>query len=117
MKNLDPIFELLDPLLSMGLEVAVKKRGEIYLVDVNTGAKPHCYLWINDGQIVAETRYNNPMGVYSLHELAFTVASCMYGRSYINPIWWKYLCKLGIAKEEKVDMIKKFVNGGEITCL
>lgn len=82
------IFELLDPVLSLGLEVSVFKDIDNKLaVNLNTDSKSECILEETDGIIIAHGRYGRNEVIEDYGDLIMFVDAGKCGRDYISSYW------------------------------
>ena len=87
-KALQTALTLLDEPLNKGCRISIYKDNDKLMLDLDTGAKSHCHLELQEsGKIIAHRRYDRVDEVGDYQHLLDLVWSCGHGRSYFNYAW------------------------------
>jgi len=81
------ILELLKPILEIGVHIDVYYTNGNLRVDLNTGAKSHCWLEGRDGEWKAYRRYAQIDEFETLEDIIDLVYECEYRRDFFNGDW------------------------------
>jgi hypothetical protein len=91
----DNFLALVKLIVTEGVTVTLSHSDGELLVDLNTGMKSHCYLYLqSDNRIRIDRRFNvsEVFDTISLREICERVANCHHGRKFHNPEWVE-VCK------------------------
>jgi len=90
MERTERFYKLIDEIVRAGVSIELScSEGEI-MVDLKTGMKSHCYLYLQtDDKVRIDRRYNRSeiFSDINLEEICERVADCHHGRRFYNGEW------------------------------
>lgn len=98
------LMKVIEMFVMKGISITIEKHGEKIIYNLNTEAKSHFYVYINEkDDIIGEGRYNHIVELHngsapceyeeqSLYDnILSEVKCCLKGRDYMNSDWLKLL--------------------------
>ena len=87
MKRLKELLKLLEPALDAGIELAVGKEDGQYYVNLDTGMKSECVIWVTPTRFEARGRYGAIEFIDTWDDVLYVVEQCQHGRPFGNTLW------------------------------